>query len=371
MRIAYLSVFPPYRGGIAQFAASLLASLAEKHEVKAFNFKRQYPDFLFPGKTQYIESEEAYAYLSERVLDMLNPISYWNTAQQIIKFAPDVVYINYWMPFFSPALGSIAYLLKRKGIKVIAILHNLIPHEKRKGDALFNDYFIRQINGFLVMGSSVKQDLLSLKPKANYRQHPHPLYDHFGEKMDRTAALATFGIAPEKKVLLFFGLIRAYKGLDILIEAFGELSEEYELIIAGESYEEFTQYQNIINQHNNSDKVHPHIRYVADEEVPTFFSAADLCVLPYKSATQSGVVSIAFHFDLPVLVTDVGSLREIVDNFQGGEVVKPNDSKALAQAIRAFFTSDRNYSEQIKARKTTFSWEGLADTVVELAADED
>jgi len=297
MKIAYLSVFPPYRGGIAQYATALTEALQTQHQVFAFNFKRQYPDFLFPGKTQYIDTEEAHAYPSERSLDMLNPLSYWRTAQKIIKKQPDILIINYWMPFFAPALGSIAYLAQEKGIKVIAILHNLIPHEKRMGDAQLNRFFINQVSAFLVMGSSVKQDLLSMLPNARHTQHPHPLYEHFGAQKDRTESLQQLGIPSNKKVLLFFGLIRAYKGLDTLIQAFGQLSEEYALVIAGESYEDFATYQALIDQHTNAEHVYPHIHYIADEEVSTYFSAADLCVLPYKTATQSGVISIAFHFE--------------------------------------------------------------------------
>ncbi|MGB0524375.1 MAG: glycosyltransferase [Flammeovirgaceae bacterium] len=367
MKIAYLSVFPPYRGGIAQYAASLVKALRETHDVQAFNFKRQYPDFIFPGQTQYLEDEQAHAYDSERCVDMLNPISYWQTAQRIIRYQPQVLLINYWMPFFVPALGTIAYLVRKKGIRVVAVLHNLIPHEQRMGDQVLNRFFVNQIDRFLVMGSSVKDDLLSMLPQANYKQHPHPLYDHFGKPQDQAALKEAFQISPNQKVLLFFGLIRAYKGLDVLINAFGELSEEYVLVIVGESYENFEKYQALIDANPNKARIHVYNRYVPDEEVPRFFSLADLCVLPYKSATQSGVVSIAFHFDLPVLVTDVGSLKEMVTTFQGGMTVEADHAPALAKKINEFFELDQDYSAQISVQKEKYSWKSLAKTVIELA----
>lgn len=366
MRIAYLSVFPPYRGGIAQYAASLTAALGENHELKHYNFKRQYPNFLFPGKTQYLEEKEAWQFPSERTLDMLNPFTYWQTAQQIVKDQPELLIINYWMPFFAPALGSIAYLVRKKGVKVVAVLHNLIPHEKRLGDDWLNRFFINQIDGFLVMGSSVKKDLLQMLPNASFIQHPHPLYAHFAKAPAKAEAQTYLKVPKGKRVLLFFGLIRAYKGLDVLIQALDYLSDEYVLLIAGESYEDYSRYQQLIEANKNKDRIIEHIRYVSDEEVPSFFASADLCVLPYKSATQSGVVSVAFNFDLPVLVTEVGSLKEMVSTFQGGMTVERAEPHLLAQQIERFFESTQNYPAQIAQNKEQFSWKSLAGSIEKL-----
>jgi len=366
MKITYLSVFPPYRGGISQYAASLEDALKGEHEVKAINFKRQYPNFLFPGKSQFLDSADAFNYPAERCLDALNPFSYRKTARKIIEDQPDVLLVNYWMPFFAPALGSIAYLVRRKGIKIIAILHNLIPHERRIGDRLLNRFFINQVDHFVVMGSSVGDDLLGLKPDASFTLHPHPLYDHFGVAQKQEDARLKLRLPQDKKILLFFGLIRAYKGLEKLIKAFELLSNEYALLIAGESYEPFERYQKLIDQQSKSRLIFPHIRYIPDQEVPTFFSAADLCVLPYETATQSGVSSIAFHFDVPVLSTDVGSLRETIQLFKGGEVVPSTEPEELAKGIEGIFNSTTDYVEQIKIHKKMYSWQTLTSRIVEL-----
>ncbi|HOG42195.1 MAG TPA: glycosyl transferase, partial [Bacteroidales bacterium] len=231
MKIAFLSTFYPFRGGIAQFNANLYEELGKEHQVKAFTFKRQYPSLLFPGKTQYVtEQDDAKVIESIAVLDSINPFSYFSTAKKIAGLEPDVVIMRYWISFLAPALGTVARLLRRKGIKVITITDNIIPHERKFFDKPFAKWFLKPINGCIAMSSSVLEDMLSLTPDKPYILKPHPPYDHFGAKMEKNEACERLGIKPDKKNLLFFGLIRDYKGLDLLIEAMGHLDDSYRVI---------------------------------------------------------------------------------------------------------------------------------------------
>ncbi|MFT5913882.1 MAG: glycosyltransferase involved in cell wall biosynthesis [Flammeovirgaceae bacterium] len=372
-KIAFLSTFYPYRGGIAQFNASLYRAFEELgNPTEAYTFKRQYPEILFPGSSQFAsETDSSDKIPAKRVLDTINPITYLSTAKEIAKFQPDILLMKYWMPFFAPGLGTVARKLRKKGTKVIPILDNVIPHEKRIGDTQLNKYFLNSADGFVAMSSSVKQDLLSLKPDAKTLFHPHPLYSHFGDKLDKTEAQWKLNIPPNKKVLLFFGLIRAYKGLDLLIEAFGKLSDEYFLLIAGESYEDFSRYEEMIARNPNKERIQTHARYIADEEVPLLFSASDVSVLPYKTATQSGVVSIAFHFNLPVIVTNVGSLKEMVDTYEGGLVIEKPNAQQIRVGVEQFFETDLQTSvpESIEAQKAKYDWSQLAKSILKFSEE--
>jgi glycosyltransferase involved in cell wall biosynthesis len=213
VKIAFLSPFYPYRGGIAQFSDSLYLELAKEHDVKAFTFTRQYPGFLFPGKTQYVSSSDTNRNIpAHKTLDSINPFTYYKTAKEILKFMPDLVLISYWMPFFAPAFGKIAGILKKNRIKVIAILHNVIAHEKQIGAETLTKYFFNRCDGFILLNKSSEKDLHRLKPDAIYIIHQHPLYDHYGSKLDIAEARKRLDIPSEKKVILFFGFIRDYKG---------------------------------------------------------------------------------------------------------------------------------------------------------------
>ena len=368
MKIAILAPFYPYRGGIAQFAASLYRGFeAAGHEVRAYTFTRQYPEILFPGSSQYVsEADAADPIPAERVLDSVNPLSYWKAARQIQAFGPDLLVLKYWMPFVAPSLGTVARRLRKKGTYVLTVLDNITPHERRIGDERLNRYFLNSNDAFVPMSSSVEKDLLRLRPEASYFFHPHPLYSHFGEKPPTAEAREKLGIPGGKKVLLFFGLIREYKGLDILIEAFHQLGEEYYLLIAGESYGGYSSLSESIASGGKEHLVGQHIRYIPDEEVPIFFSAADVCVLPYRSATQSGVTAISYHFDVPVIVTDVGGLRETVEPYQAGLVVDKPFPDLFAQAILEFFEkAPEYYRKHIQRFKEEYSWQGLAEKIVD------
>src|ERR1035437_6043426 len=278
MKLAYLSTFYPFRGGTAQFNASLYRAFEKEHTVKAFTFTRQYPDFLFPGETQMVtEKDNADKISSERILDTMNPLSYYSSASKIRKFSPDILLMKYWMSYMAPSLGTVAKKIKEQS-KVITILDNVIPHEKNFFDAAFTKYFLKQNHGFVVMSDSVKNDLLKFIPDAKYIFHSHPLYDHFGKKADSIEARKKLKIPGEKKVVLFFGFIRDYKGLDLLIDAVAKLNDEYVLVIAGEVYGSFEKYDQQIEKLGIQNKISSHVRYISDDEVPLFFSSADVCV---------------------------------------------------------------------------------------------
>lgn len=369
MRIAYLSTFYPFRGGIAQFNAALYRQFEIEHEIKAFTFKRQYPNLLFPGTSQFVSKDDTADKIDAmRLLDTINPASYYLTASHISKFKPQLLIMKYWLPFFGPSLGKVARRLSNRSCRSIAILDNVIPHERRPADLAFTNYFLNSIDGFVTMSSSVEWDLKQLKPDARSISVQHPLYSHFGEKLNRRAARNQLNIDDNAKVLLFFGFIRAYKGLDILLTALSQLPENYFLIIAGEPYGSFDVYQEIIDKNKLENRISKHVRYIPDSDTSLFFSAADVCVLPYKSATQSGIVGIAYHFDLPVIATDTGSLREMVEPFGAGIVVDEADSLSLKNGIEQFFSlPQESFARNIKKYKQEASWEKMAKRIINFA----
>jgi len=363
MKVCYLSTFHPFRGGIAQFNAALFRALSERHEATAFNFTRQYPDMLFPGKTQYVQPGDiADAIDTTRTLDSINPLSYLRTAAAINRFSPDLLVMKFWMSFFGPALGTVAGRMK-PGTKIVTVLDNVIAHEKRFFDLPFTKYFLRRNSGFIAMSSEVENDLVSLAgPDVRRIRIAHPLYDHFGKKTDSVSARKRLGVPADKKVVLFFGFIRDYKGLDLLIEAFGGLDDSYALVIAGESYGSFSKYDTIIRRSPMKDNIYVFNDYIPDTRVPDFFSAADVCVLPYRSATQSGITSIAYHFDLPVIATDVGGLAEDVGVRGTGLVVDRPTALDLAAGISKFFESGMRPTciDQIAMVKREETWSNFA-----------
>jgi glycosyltransferase involved in cell wall biosynthesis len=368
MRIAILSPFYPYRGGIAQFSASLYRELEKAHQLKAFTFTRQYPSILFPGKTQYVSVDDVADKIDAyRILDSINPLSYLKTVKAINAFEPDVVIMRYWMPFFGPSLGFIARRIKSP---VISIIDNAVPHERRFFDVAFSKYFLPANDGLIAMSDSVKSDIQALVPT-----HPpievllHPVYNHFGAKLEKARSKQNIGVVSDQKVLLFFGIIRDYKGLDLLIEAFSKLDSTYSLIIAGESYGTFEDYQKSIDKNPNRERIYVYNRYIPDHEVAQFFSAADVCVLPYRSATQSGITAIALHFDLPVIATDTGGLRQSIAEVGMGEVIEGFDSDTLSEAIDKYFKDDRidEYRLNISKHKEENSWARFAENTMRLA----
>jgi len=370
MKVAILSSFYPLRGGISQFNASLLEGLGKcDNDTRAFSFSRQYPDFLFPGKTQYVTPEdEATPVQAEALLDTVNPFSYAKTARAIRAWGADLLVMKYWMSWFAPSLG---YVARHAGCKSVAILDNVIPHEPHWFDKPLTRWFLNGCSGFVSMSASVEKDLLSLRPDAPHILLPHPLYSHFGEKVPQEEARKKLGLRPGLKTLLFFGLIRDYKGLDILLEAFRTLPEDYQLVIAGEPYGSFEKYQTLIDSLPGKDRVHVFPDYIRDSEVKTFFCSADLAVLPYRSATQSGISSIAYHFDLPMVVTDVGGLKGTIGDRGTGIVAQAPEPQAIREEILRYF-SDSTLRERCKAaiglEKQRLSWETFCRSLTGFAA---
>lgn len=369
MRIAYLSTFYPFRGGIAQFNASLFREFEKAHEAAAFTFTRQYPDLLFPGTTQYVTPSDRVDQIpAEQVLDTINPFSYFKTARAIQNFKPDLLVMKFWMPFFAPSLGTVAGRLRKRGARVISILDNLIPHEKRPGDLALICYFLRRNDGFIAMSKTVERDLKQFAPNARYVLKPHPIYDHFGSTISAAEARAKLGLPPDKRIVLFFGFIRDYKGLDTLIRAAAHLSDDYCVVIAGEMYGDFAKYEALIDEAQVRSRCKLFIRYIDDAEVPAFFSAAEVCVLPYKSATQSGIVQIAFNFNVPVIATDVGGLAEMIEEHATGLILRSQGPQALAELIKKYFEQSMRepFSRNIAQRRHSLSWAGFAEAIVTL-----
>lgn len=369
MRIAFLSSFYPYRGGIAQFNALLYKTLQKQgHTLKAYNFSCQYPKILFPGKTQYVTKEDqAIPIESDAVLNSINPISYETTAKKIEEWKPDILIFRYWMSFFAPAFGHIANRLRKKGIKILSIVDNALPHEPRFFDKPVTRLFFNQVDGFVVMSDIVERDLLSLKPGAKYFFKAHPLYNHFGKKIQKEKAREILKIDKNKKTLLFFGLIRNYKGLDILLDSMNFLDDSYQLIIAGEPYGSFEKYQRQIDNSSAKDRIKTITRYIEDKEVPILFSATDILTLPYKSATQSGVIPVAYHFEIPTVATDVGGLKQTLE-IPGTGVISNPDASDIANGIKKIFEEGReNYVYNIRKEKVNLSWDNFANTVTDFA----
>ncbi len=344
--------------------------MQKNHYVKAFNFKRQYPNFLFPGKTQFVtEKDIADKIETIRCLDSINPFSWRKTANLINQEKPDILISRLWMSFFGPSLGYVNKRAMKNGTTVISILDNVIPHEKRFFDKSFTKYFIKHNHGFLAMTESVKNDLLTFNPNAKVILRPHPLYNHFGKKLDKIGAQKKLGLDPTKKTILFFGIIRDYKGLDNLIKAFANLDESYQLVIAGESYGSFKKYEDEINAVTNKQNVKTFIEYIDDSRVTDFFSAADVVVLPYRTATQSGITAISYHFNVPVIATNVGGLEETIKHEKTGLIVKENTPEKITEAIQEFFENKKaiNFSDQIDLLKEELSWSKFSNDLIEFA----
>ena len=372
MRIALLSSFYPLRGGISQFNASLLEELGKCRNItpRAFSFSRQYPSLLFPGKTQYVTPEdEARPVAAEAVLDTVNPLSWIRTARLIRDWRPDLLVMKYWMSWFAPSLGWVA---RHAGCRSVVVLDNVIPHEPHWFDRPLTRWFLKGCTGFVSMSESVQEDLLRLRPDAPHILLPHPLYSHFGERLPREEALRALGLDPSRKTLLFFGLIRDYKGLDILLEAFGTLPEDYQLVVAGEPYGSFEKYRRLIDGLPcGKARIRVFPEYIRDSEVKKFFSGADLAVLPYRSATQSGIGAIACHFGVPLLVTDVGGLKESVEARGTGIVAASADALSVREQILRYFASPA-LQERCKAatesERRRLGWDRFTASLLDFAA---
>lgn len=372
MKIISLGPAHPYRGGLASFNDRLaLQFKAEGYGIEIVTFRMQYPKLFFPGKTQYTEGFAPQGIKIERELNSINPFNWISTGSRIKKVKPDLLLIRYWLPFMAPCLGTVARIAKSNGhTKVICIFDNIIPHEKRPGDNFLTKYFSGSIDGAIVMSKTVYDDLMSFRENIPVKLSPHPLFDNYGKIMARDTAIAMLNLDADYSYLLFFGFIRAYKGLDLLIEAFSDerlRDMKLKLIVAGEFYEDSGRYHELIKKYKLEKDIIFFDHFIKDSEVPIFFSVADLVVQPYKSATQSGVTQIAFHYEKPMLVTDVGGLREIVPDGECGYVVKP-EPEYISAAIIDYFRNNRKalFSEGVKKEKEKFSWDKMTASIIEV-----
>ena len=372
MKITILSTAFPYRGGIAVFTERLARAFqAEKDHVNISTFSLQYPNFLFPGKSQYSSSEKPKDLTIVQEVNSINPLNWVWLGLKLKKQKADILILKYWIPFMAPCLGTIARIVKRnKHTKVIVVIDNLIPHEKRFGDHLLNTYFVNSVDGFVAMSESVFNDLDQFGANKKKVLGVHPLYDNFGEAISKENAIVRLSLDKNYKYILFFGIIRKYKGLDILLEAFADnrlQNQNLKLIVAGEFYEDAKPYYDLIEKYNLSDSVVLATKFIPDEKVVDYFCAADIIAQPYKNATQSGVTQIAYHFEKPMLVTNVGGLNEIVPNHKVGYVCEPN-AKDVSDCLVDFFSKDKEseFIEGVKEEKSKYSWDKMIENIKSL-----
>lgn len=362
-KIVIIGPAHPLRGGLAAFNERLAAQLtAQGNEVSVHTFSFQYPGFMFPGKTQYAEGPAPAGLKIRRSVHSMNPLNWLRTGRAIAKERPDIVIVAFWLPIMAASLGTIAKIIRKNGhSRIIGLVHNLIPHEKRPGDAPLTKYFVRQCHAFITLSREVEKDLHRLT-SAPVAFAPHPVYDSFGDPVSPAVAKQHLHLDASKQYLLFFGFIRAYKGLDLLLEAFADerlqAISNLELLVAGEFYEDKKKYEPLLS---------PRVKLVEDfipnERVKYYFSAADLIVQPYKTATQSGISQMAYHFEKPMLVTHVGGLPEIVPDGKAGYVVSPNP-KAIADGILRFLAQPSGvFSNFIREQKQLYSWDHFTDTL--------
>ncbi len=374
MKIILIGPSSPFRGGIANFNDSLFAALDKNHSVSIAGFSLQYPSLFFPGHSQYEKGSTQVISGSKRLINSINPLNWVSAARKIAGLKPDCIIVHYWMPFFAPALGTVIRLVKRKHqVKVIGLLHNVRPHEGMIAGRSLTTYFLKSCDGNIVMSSVVLDELKNAGIKKPAKLIPHPVYDFLGEPVSGKVAYNRLKLDPDQKHLLFFGIIRPYKGLDLLLKAFASptLSHlDLKLLVAGEFYESKKKYLDLAKQLGLDKKILFTGNFVPKEEVGSYFAAADLVVLPYLSATQSGVTQIAYHYNKPVVVTNVGGLNEVVTHGRTGYVCE-KDPDTIATAIADFFDNNRSveFIENIKTVKKKFSWDAMVKGIEDLAAE--
>ncbi|HHJ49666.1 MAG TPA: glycosyltransferase [Phaeodactylibacter sp.] len=379
LKIAILSPAHPLRGGIAASSERLAREwMASGAEVKIYSYKLQYPKLLFPGKTQYTNDPAPEGLHIQPLLNSVWPPNWWKTGRLLAREKPDILLLRYWMPFFAPALGSICRKVKKnKHTRIVCIADNIIPHEHRPGDQALTRYFIKTVDAFVVMSRSVGKELESFDADKPWKYVPHPVYDHYGKKVSRKEACTFLNLEPfgkckneHTRYILFFGFIRKYKGLDILINSMADArlrKMPVKLLVAGEFYEDEKKYRELVSRLGLEDKIIFRNEYIPQDEVRYYFGAADIVAQPYRSATQSGISQLACHFEKPMLVTRVGGLPEIVPHGKAGYVTDVS-APAVAEALVDFFENNRAAEMEafVKEYKKQFSWSTLAKTIEQL-----
>ncbi len=368
-KVVLIGVAHPFRGGLASYNERLIEEF--KHfgdEASITTFTLQYPKFLFPGKTQYSDSPKPTHIEITEDVNSINPFNWIKVGRKLKKERPDLVIFKFWLPFMGPCFGTIARLIKKnRHTKVITIIDNIIPHEKRIGDRVLTKYFVKPVDAFIAMSKSVLTDLNQFDTKKPRTYSPHPIFDNFGENISRETALNHLNLPNDRNYILFFGIIRDYKGLDLLLDAFNDSvfkTLNVNLIIAGEFYGNEEAYVQTIEKHSLKDSIILKNEFIANENVKNYFCAADILAQPYKTATQSGVTQIGYHFERPMLVTDVGGLGELIPNQIAGYVVKANKEN-IRNALVDFFEKKRKNQmmANVKAEKSKYSWDKMVKAI--------
>jgi glycosyltransferase involved in cell wall biosynthesis len=355
----------PFRGSLAAFDEKIATTFLEKGiPARIETFSLQYPNFLFPGKTQFRVEKKPTNIIIDISINSINPFNWIKVGLQLRKAKPSLIIVRYWLPFLAPCLGTICRIARSNQItKVIAIVDNMIPHEKRIGDTAFTKYFAASVDGFLTMSEKVKKDvqLFSSKPIII---SPHPIFDYFGSTISKEEARNQLNIPNEQNLILFFGFIRKYKGLDILLNAMASekmISKNIHLMIVGEFYEDAKPYHELVQTLGIQDRVQIIEAFIPDNEVKKYVCSADFIIQPYRNATQSGVTPLAYHFEKPMLVTNVGGLADTVPDNKVGVVVEPN-AKAIATGIESLYEKgEAYYIPFIKEEKKKFTWEQMVN----------
>ncbi len=364
-KVIFIGPAYPYRGGIAAFNENLATIFQHNGwECKIFTFTQQYPNLLFPGKNQ-LTTEDPRPNLSiKRGIYSTNPLNWLKISKEIIKEDPDLVITQYWMPFMAPAFGTILRGIKKelKDIKTVTVVHNFKPHESRIGDKQLNKFIANRTDILVSLSSSVKADIENSVKDKPVLQLFHPIYNHYGSEISKTNAKEALGWSEDTKYLLFFGLVRAYKGLDLLIEALAllESNEKYKLVIAGEFYEDQKKYDKLIAEKNLENRIIIRNEYIPNEDIPKLFCASEAIVLPYRTATQSGVVPIALHFRRPVIVTRVGGLAALIERHNIGLIAEP-EASSIANHLDAFLTGSVKLNNDFEEIKDDLSWQSFYD----------
>lgn len=371
MKITILSPAYPLRGGVANFAGSLYNELIKENDVSVISYKKQYPTFLFPGKTQEEDDETAVNINAENLVDSTNPYNWRKVGRKIKYDNPDLLIIQFWLPFFAPCLKTISKIVKQnKNTQIIAICHNIIPHEKRPGDVFLTKLFFKYVDKFILLSNKVKDELLSIKKESINTVIPHPIYSKFGEPVDKVKAKSFLNFQ-DKRVILFFGFIRDYKGLDVLLKALSLIdeNEKIKLLVAGEYYSNEHKYKRLINELKIEESLLLKTDFIPSSEVKYYFSSCNVVVLPYKNASQSGIAQIAMNFNKPVIATNVGGLSEVVINEKTGLLVEKDNPRALADAIVRFYRDKLEdiFYENIKLEKEKYSWSNFSNQLLKFA----
>lgn len=369
MKIIIVGTAYPYRGGLSAFNERLAYEYLHRgDEVEIYTFTLQYPSFLFPGKTQYSDEPAPAGLTIHRRVNSVNPLNWLSVGREIARKRPDLLITKYWLPFMAPCLGTIERRVRRnRHTRIVSILDNIIPHEHRIGDRIFSRYFVRSTDRFVAMSRSVLDDLGLFDTQKPRRFCPHPLYDHYGDLLDKQEARRLLGLDPDGRYVLFFGFIRSYKGLDLLLDAMADTRLEQrgvKLIVAGEFYGDPKPYMDQIARLGIADRTVLCTDFIPDSQVNRYFRACDIVAQPYKSATQSGVTQIAFHFEKPMLVTNVGGLAEIVPDGKIGYVVEP-DAKQIADALVRYYDEQREeaFTAAVREEKKKYGWNKMVEAI--------